>query len=451
LQQAIQVAESSGGTVGEIRVAAGIYRPAGPGGDPVSAFVLVNGVSLLGGYGGCGESSPDDRDPAKYVTVLSGDLNGDDGPGFANVDDNSFNVVVGGDTDPTAVIDGFTITGGNADDFTLDSGGGMINDGGSPTVRNCTFRENQAFADGGGMYNVNSSSPHVSNCTFIGNLADNGGGMYNRNSSSPTLENCRFLGNEGARSAGGLRNQDLSNAVLSNCLFSGNFTSLGPANGGAVYNHNSSPVLTNCTLANNDTIRWGGGIYSTNFSSVTLTNCILWDNSAGTAGPEIVLKTTASPSSMLVRYSIVEGGQAAALLDAGSTLTWTANTNSTSNPQFVDAAGVDDVAGTFDDDLRLAVTSPGLDTGDPAVEPECGLVDLDGLPRVLCGRIDMGSYELGAGDFDCDGLVNLVDYAEWDGCVDAPLAEGCEAFHFDGGDCIVDLLDFARFQVLFGG
>ena len=41
---------------------------------------------------------------------------------------------------PSSVLDGFTITGGNATgDFPLNSGGGMRNDGSSPTVLDCTF------------------------------------------------------------------------------------------------------------------------------------------------------------------------------------------------------------------------------------------------------------------------------------------------------------------------
>ncbi len=61
--------------------------------------------------------------------------------------------------DNTAVLDGFTITGGNAngsDNYNgadLCDGGGMYNYGCSPTVTNCTFSGNSATGYGGGMEN----------------------------------------------------------------------------------------------------------------------------------------------------------------------------------------------------------------------------------------------------------------------------------------------------------
>ena len=80
---------------------------------------------------------------------------------------------------PDTILDGFTITGGNATGVDLDrSGGGMLNDGSSPTVTNCTFIGNAASFRGAGMFN-DGSSPAVTDCTFSGNSASNsGGGMY---------------------------------------------------------------------------------------------------------------------------------------------------------------------------------------------------------------------------------------------------------------------------------
>ena len=56
------------------------------------------------------------------------------------------------------------------------------------------------------------------------------------------------------------------------------------------------------------------------------------------------------------------------------------------------------------------------------------------------------------GDHDCDGNVDLVDYAEFPACLLGPgrgLASGCNVFDFDG-DVDVDLADFAGFQRVFG-
>ncbi|UCC23004.1 MAG: right-handed parallel beta-helix repeat-containing protein [Planctomycetota bacterium] len=97
--------------------------------------------------------------------------------------------------DANTILEGFTITGGNANGSDSNSwGGGMYNDNSSPTVTNCTFSGNTAADNGGGMSNNNSSNPTVTNCTFSGNTADGGGGMYNSDSSL-TVSNCILWGN----------------------------------------------------------------------------------------------------------------------------------------------------------------------------------------------------------------------------------------------------------------
>ncbi len=231
LQNALEDANTSAGCE-EIRVAEGTYNPdqnsiyPNGTGERTATFELIGGVELYGGYAGFGEPDPNARDIKQYETILSGDLGRNDRPCVDPCDllsdpcraDNSYHVVTGSGTDETAELDGFAITGGNANgDDSYNSGGGMYNDSGSPTVRNCTFRWNSAEY-GGGMYNT-GGSPTITNCAFVGNGAGNGGGVYDTGE-SPTITNCTFVANS-ADSGSGIY-EYMSSLKVTNCILWGN-------------------------------------------------------------------------------------------------------------------------------------------------------------------------------------------------------------------------------------
>ena len=396
----------------EIRVGAGTYRPDQGGvttpNDPTATFQLITGVTLRGGYAGVGAADPNVHDVDLYETILSGDIGTP-----AVITDNSYHVVKGNGTNPNTILEGFTITGGYAKSSTPNdqgggmyiyqgsptvinctfsgntatSGGGMYNEQSSPEVTDCTITDNSATGDtghGGGMYN-NDSSPTVNNCDFISNLAGWGGGMYNLQS-SPTITNCTFIGNLGRSynqsDGGGLYNIDNSHPIITNCVFSGNSTN---DKGGAIYDTTSSgSTITNCTFSKNEARlsgSYGGAICSWYDSDPNLTNCIVWGNTASN-GSQIYDGTT---SLTIVTYSDVQGG-------------WSGVGNINTDPQFFDADGPDDTAGTVDDDLRLAASIPCADAGDndaPLLLP----TDLAGNPRVADGNgdsvaeVDMGAFE----------------------------------------------------------
>ena len=108
-----------------------------------------------------------------------------DGPEVTTIDANgiagAYHVVqcVSGE-DANTVLEGFTITGGNANgSWPHNGGGGMLNsNSSSPKVSNCTFSGNSASHSGGGILNY-QSSPMLTDCMFTGNGADYGGGMRN--------------------------------------------------------------------------------------------------------------------------------------------------------------------------------------------------------------------------------------------------------------------------------
>ena len=291
----------------EIRVAQGIYKPAPPGlppqpptppptppptgllADRTATFQLKNGVAIKGGYAGFGTPDPNARDIDAYETILSGDLAGND----RDVNDpqdllndpcraeNRYHVVTAGGTNEMTVLDGFTITAGNANGSWSDRtnrGGGMYNGGeSSPTLTNCIFSENSAAA-GGAMF-TEESSPSLVNCIFNGNLATGlGGGMCNYES-EPTLTNCTFIGNSVKDDGGAIYNYN-SNPIISNCTITTNSAGV---SGGGIYNSGSSPTLTNCTFSGNLAGFDGGGMSSYD-GSATLTNCIFSGNSAKYGG-----------------------------------------------------------------------------------------------------------------------------------------------------------------------
>jgi uncharacterized repeat protein (TIGR02543 family) len=254
---------------------AGTYKPT-TGTDRTATFQLKSGVEVYGGFAGT-ETALTQRNPVTNVTTLSGDI-GTSG----NNSDNSYHVVTAyGITG--AILDGFTISGGNANDTVApnNKGGGMYNYGSSPTVSNVTFSGNKAGMDGGGMYNDNGSNPTVTNVTFSGNSAIYGGGMYNIFASNPTLTNVTFSDNTADDSGGGMYNNG-SRPTVTNVIFSANTATRG--SGAGMYNlSGSNPTITNVTFANNNSA-WDGGGMQNNASSPTIINSTFSGNKAVNGG-----------------------------------------------------------------------------------------------------------------------------------------------------------------------
>jgi parallel beta-helix repeat protein len=249
----------------EIWVAAGTYSP---GGNKTDTFLLEVGVMVYGGFAGTEDAlSQRDLNNVNNKTTLNGG-------------NNAYHVVKGGlgATADFTRLDGFTITGGNANGFNDDAyGGGMYNKNSSPTVANCVFTGNTADGDGGGMYN-SGSSPAVENCVFSGNTVNgDGGGMCNSSNSSPAVKNCAFSGNTANFGGGGGMDNNNSSPTVVNCTFSGNTADW---NGGGMDNDNSSPTVVNCTFSKNTADDLGGGMYNSSNSSPTVANTILWGNTA---------------------------------------------------------------------------------------------------------------------------------------------------------------------------
>src|SRR6185436_340166 len=181
LQDALVVA----GPGHEIWVAAGVYKPTSSTDKSIS-FIMKNEVAIYGGFNGT-ETTLSQRNWSTNVTTLSGDIGTPD-----DNSDNSYHVIanIENNIDYSAVLDGFTITGGNAG--AVYYGGGMRNSATTPTINNCIFVGNTG-GEGGAVINE-SCSPKFTNCIFKENTASYGGAISNAYGSSPILVNCTFFG-----------------------------------------------------------------------------------------------------------------------------------------------------------------------------------------------------------------------------------------------------------------
>ncbi len=481
LQDALAVASAGD----EIRVAQGVYRAARPApgaqittDDIEATFRLVDGVAILGGFGGVGAADPNLRDTARFATILMGDLGGndDDTENPLRWYDNTKHIVTAVQVGSDTVLDGLTVTHGYAYGR---HGAGMYNEGGNPIVRDCTFCDNGAGDGDAGVYNYKGNL-RIEHCRFIHNWADDHSGALRNNQGDIQVIASEFIENRSADDAGGVHN-DQGQTVLFGCLFRANESDEGP---GAIWNSGDLSLL-HCTLVDNDggesvgamecrggntviasclfgrnvgenvgaiyvmggsvsldqctfygniaTDGWAGGVYCrpadqligsiTSAASLRASGCILWANRAfdddGTdRGTRYEAQINAEPNMAMVEHCCIEG--------------WTPEYGGTGNigdePLFVAPDAGDfhlkSQAGHWDA-VALAwvaddVTSPCIDAGDPLIAV---------------------GHEL----FPSGGIVNVGAYGgtceaskSWFGTESCPTVDAADI----NGDCQVDAEDY---------
>jgi hypothetical protein len=177
----LQTAISVAGPSDQIWVKAGTYKP---GTTRSSSFVMKDSVKIFGGFAGTETAAQFAlRDPVANLTILSGDIGVVNNPS-----DNCYHVVkaTGPMVFPQTVLDGFTITGGNANDprgIETRGGGIFIESTASgqpnacrPLIVRCVFIGNNASDDGGAVVAIGTSSspnnicePEFVNCAFYAN------------------------------------------------------------------------------------------------------------------------------------------------------------------------------------------------------------------------------------------------------------------------------------------
>lgn len=249
LQSALTLAasEAAGGASSEtIWVADGTYKP--NGGTNSSTFNLPNDVQIYGGFLG-NETSLTQRNPLVNVTVLSGDLNGNDVQGNpATMTDNSYHVITASGV--TVKLDGLLITGGNAAGSAHpdDRGGGLYATGANVTLNYMAFKYNSAAFNGGGIDVENFSTLSLTNSLITNN--------------SQTI-----MAGGSVHGGGGLSLILGSTATISNTLFTNNFAG---EDGAAIRLEVSSANISNSAMIDNHANLAGGGLATLEFFSVGL-------------------------------------------------------------------------------------------------------------------------------------------------------------------------------------
>ena len=307
---------------------------------------------------------------------------------------------------PDTILEGFTITGGNA----IDScGGGLFSDNSRPTVTRCAFIGNIARFGGGicgdavvsdCLFSHNSAQTGggtwrvstVSHSTFIGNTASMGAAIHR----SQTVSDCTFLDNEeGIFDAGDVTNCTFTGisggAALTNALTVTNCRFINNQHNAMVTRIDFHSIVTHCTFIDNEI-----GITNAQDGTTIVTNCIIRGS---------IITAIEGPSA--VSYSNIEGG-------------WAGEGNIDSDPLFADSEG------------RLATGSPCIDAGTNS--PAGGLppTDIEGNPRPLDGNgdgqavADMGAWEHPAVPLQPSNPAQLVAKLI-DTCKDMALATEIES------------------------
>lgn len=269
-----------------IRVAAGTYYPATTTRD--SSFYIDRPITMLGGYPSFGNPAEDLRDANLNTTIIDGNIGSQN-----DSTDNSRTLLVIVGTKDSVVIDGFTFKNG------FNSNGGIFLGTGSSAgiytynnhtiIRNCNFLNNTGRL-GGAIAVEAYTTCKITGSLFFNNNASNYGGAIHFSGDSLIVSNAVFEKNNSFGEGGAIK---LTSGIfnISNSVLYQNFTIgtnlLGA--GGAVWaaSNLSFGSINNCTFRENktqNTLAYGGGLYTNQILKTVVKNCIFSGNSTGSPG-----------------------------------------------------------------------------------------------------------------------------------------------------------------------
>ena len=373
-------------------IAAGSYIP---GTARTNSFQLNRvGTKLYGGFDGT-ETMLSQRDITANETILSGDINGNDGQftlfNSADRNENILNIL--NVTADDCLIDGITISGGQAND----AGGNATQEGaairlitGNFTIDNCKIEKN-AVTRGGVIQAIDVNGIlSISNTIMSQNLGRFAPLLYARAANAEftiNIENCLFVENQ-KQGIGPQDNigffwfrQDNSNTIR----LSPNFRNCTIANNTANLSNGNTTVISATRNAS------GGAL-----NNLRVFNTAFHNNINITSGTTDLISvgngTTQDAASI---YEIRNSIDHNAFSNIGNNGSSRINSNNlTGSPMF-----------TSSTDYTLQSGSPAIDAGDN--QYVIAVRDLAENNRVVNGTVDMGAYEFQstAGLEDLDKLT----------------------------------------------
>jgi len=267
-----------------------------------ASFYIDKELTILGGFTGT-EAMADEANPTDNLTILSGDVLGNDPTttfdSLLALDNNR--VLLVEDTAQTSkflvTLDGLTITNGIiaaefADGDPIDpfAGGGILALGKVNGSR-LTFTANRATRGGALFVRTTASNGSTfDDITVIDNYNSIQRAVYIRENNDVLIENSDFQGLGDAKDGSGaffaFRTDGM---IIRNCSFS-NINSAG-SGGGAGVNRCTNVLIEDCTFDEVLTDGWGGGLNFFN-SDATVRGCTFNDNVAVRNGAALYYQTS---------------------------------------------------------------------------------------------------------------------------------------------------------------
>jgi hypothetical protein len=191
------------------------------------------------------------------------------------------------------------------------------------------------------------------------NVAVQGGGGIYCSEGNASISYCNIKSNHSQWLGGGINFCLCDDARVNNCMITDNTSGTGAAAIGMFDGHTT---IDHCTVTKNTGSPYIGSIYCNNQDAGAITNSIVWDNAG---------------------WWQIRGGVNVTFCDVGKA-GCSGEGNINTDPLFVSSS-----TGNY----HLLPTSPCINTGNPNYQVGPDEVDIDGDPRVMLGRVDMGADE----------------------------------------------------------